>query len=258
MSKYKVDITGINTNELKVLKNKEMLELFLKYQDGDLKSKEELVNGNLKLVLSIIKKYNNGKHDMNDLFQIGCIGLIKAVDNFDTSYNVQFSTYAVPLILGEVKRFIRDSTEVRIARSIRDTAYKILKFKDEYLLKNGIEPKNDIICKTLEITDYDLELALNSLKEPMSIFEPIYNDGGDTIYLADQIADIKNTNEDRDTLISLRKALLKIKQRERNILTDRYIVGKTQSEIASELGVSQAQISRIEKSAINNVKRLIK
>lgn len=258
MSKYKVDITGIDTNELKVLKNKEMLELFLKYQNGDLKSKEELVNGNLKLVLSIIKKYNNGKHDMNDLFQIGCIGLIKAVDNFDTSYNVQFSTYAVPLILGEVKRFIRDSTEVRIARSIRDTAYKILKFKDEYLLKNGIEPKNDIICKTLEITDYDLELALNSLKEPMSIFEPIYNDGGDTIYLADQIADIKNTNEDRDTLISLRKALLKIKQRERNILTDRYIVGKTQSEIASELGVSQAQISRIEKSAINNVKRLIK
>lgn len=258
MSKYKVDITGINTNELKVLKNKEMLELFLKYQNGDLKSKEELVNGNLKLVLSIIKKYNNGKHDMNDLFQIGCIGLIKAVDNFDTSYNVQFSTYAVPLILGEVKRFIRDSTEVRIARSIRDTAYKILKFKDEYLLKNGIEPKNDIICKSLDITDYDLELALNSLKEPMSIFEPIYNDGGDTIYLADQIADIKNTNEDRDTLISLRKALLKIKQRERNILTDRYIVGKTQSEIASELGVSQAQISRIEKSAINNVKRLIK
>ena len=146
----------------------------------------------------------------------------------------------------------------RIARSIRDTAYKILKFKDEYLLKNGIEPKNDIICKSLDITDYDLELALNSLKEPMSIFEPIYNDGGDTIYLADQIADIKNTNEDRDTLISLRKALLKIKQRERNILTDRYIVGKTQSEIASELGVSQAQISRIEKSAINNVKRLIK
>ena len=133
-----------------------------------------------------------------------------------------------------------------------------MSFKDEYLLKNGIEPKNDIICKSLEITDYDLELALNSLKEPMSIFEPIYNDGGDTIYLADQIADIKNTNEDRDTLISLRKALLKIKQRERNILTDRYIVGKTQSEIASELGVSQAQISRIEKSAINNVKRLIK
>ena len=258
MAKYKVDITGINTNELKVLKNSEMIELFLEYQGGDLSKKEEIVNGNLKLVLSLIKKYNNGKYDMNDLFQIGCIGLIKAVDNFDPNYGVMFSTYAVPLILGEVKRFIRDSTEMRIARSIRDNAYKILKFKDEYLLKNGIEPTNDIICKSLEISDYDLQLSLDSLREPTSIFEPIYNDGGDTIYLADQIADIKNTNEERDNLISLRRALLKIKPRERNILTDRYIVGKTQSEIAEELGVSQAQVSRIEKTAINNVKRLMK
>ncbi|MBQ3021261.1 MAG: sigma-70 family RNA polymerase sigma factor [Bacilli bacterium] len=258
MSKYKVDITGINTNELKVLKNEEMIELFKRYQDGDLFAKEDIINGNLKLVLSIIKKYNTGKYDMNDLFQIGCIGLIKAVDNFDMSFGVMFSTYAVPLILGEVKRFIRDSTQVRVARSIRDNALKILKFKDEYLLKNGIEPTNDEICESLEMTPYDLELSLNSLKEPMSIFEPIYNDGGDTIYLADQIADIKNTNEDRDNLLSLRRALMKIKDRERNILTDRYIVGKTQSEIANELGVSQAQVSRIEKSAINNVKRLIK
>ena len=258
MAKYKVDITGINTNELKVLKNSEMIELFLEYQGGDLSKKEEIVNGNLKLVLSLIKKYNNGKYDMNDLFQIGCIGLIKAVDNFDPNYGVMFSTYAVPLILGEVKRFIRDSTEMRIARSIMDNAYKILKFKDEYLLKNGIEPTNDIICKSLELSDYDLQLSLDSLREPTSIFEPIYNDGGDTIYLADQIADIKNTNEERDNLISLRRALLKIKPRERNILTDRYIVGKTQSEIAEELGVSQAQVSRIEKNAINNVKRLMK
>ena len=195
---------------------------------------------------------------MNDLFQIGCIGLIKAVDNFDPNYGVMFSTYAVPLILGEVKRFIRDSKEVRIARSIRDNAYKILKFKDEYLIKNGIEATNDIICKTLSISDYDLQLSLDSLREPISLFEPIYNDGGDTIYLADQIADIKNTNEERDNLISLRRALLKIKPRERNILTDRYIIGKTQSEIATELGVSQAQVSRIEKTAINNVKRLMK
>lgn len=258
MAKYKVDITGINTNELKVLKNSEMINLFLEYQGGDLSKKEEIVNGNLKLVLSLIKKYNNGKYDMNDLFQIGCIGLIKAVDNFDPNYGVMFSTYAVPLILGEVKRFIRDSTEMRIARSIRDNAYKILKFKDEYLLKNGIEPTNDIICKNLELSDYDLQLSLDSLREPTSIFEPIYNDGGDTIYLADQIADIKNTNEERDNIISLRRALLKIKPRERNILTDRYIVGKTQSEIAEELGVSQAQVSRIEKTAINNVKRLMR
>ena len=258
MSKFKVDIPGVNTNELKVLKNEEMLELFREYQSGNMLAKEMIINGNLKLVLSIIKKYNNGKHDMNDLFQIGCIGLIKAVDNFDTSFGVQFSTYAVPLILGEVRRFIRDSSEVRIARSIRDLAYRILKYKDDYLLKNGRDPSNIEICESLEISDYELELSLNSLKEPTSIFEPIYNDGGDTIYLADQIADIKNNNEDRDSLLSLKRALLKIKDRERNILTDRYIVGKTQSEIASELGVSQAQVSRLEKTAINNVKRLIK
>ncbi len=258
MGKYKVDITGINTNNLPVLKNDEMLKLFIKYQGGNKQAKEEIINGNLKLVLSIIKKYNNGKHDMNDLFQIGCIGLIKAVDNFDMSFGVMFSTYAVPLILGEVKRFIRDSTQTRIARSIRDNAYKILKFKDEYLLKNGVDPTNDEICDALELSPYDLELSLNSLREPMSIYEPIYNDGGDTIYLEDQIADVRNTNEDRDNLLSLRRALLKIKTRERNILTDRYIVGKTQSEIANELGVSQAQVSRIEKNAINNVKRLIK
>ena len=235
-----------------------MLELFMKYQGGDILAKEAIVNGNLKLVLSIIKKYNNGKHDMNDLFQIGCVGLIKAVDNFDPIYGVMFSTYAVPLILGEVKRFIRDSTQTRIARSIRDNAYKILRFKDEYMLKKGVDPTNDEICKRLEMTPYDLELALNSLREPMSLDEPIFNDGGDTIYLADQIADVKSTNEDRDNLLSLRRALLKIKERERNILTDRYIVGKTQSEIATELGVSQAQVSRIEKNAINNVKRLMK
>ena len=258
MGKYKVDITGINTNDLPVLKNNEMLDLFIKYQGGDKIAKEKIINGNLKLVLSIIKKYNNGKHDMNDLFQIGCIGLIKAVDNFDMSFGVMFSTYAVPLILGEVKRFIRDSREMRIARSIRDNAYKILQFKDEYMLKNGIDPTNDEICKVLEMSPYDLELALNSLREPMSLDEPIFNDGGDTIYLADQIADVRSTNEDRDNLLSLRRALLKIKERERNILTDRYIIGKTQSEIATELGVSQAQVSRIEKNAIKNVKRLIK
>ena len=258
MSKYKVDITGINTNELKVLKNAEMIELFKKMKNGDPFAKEDLINGNLKLVLSIIKKYNNGKYDMNDLFQIGCIGLIKAVDNFDVSVGVMFSTYAVPLILGEVKRFIRDSNVVRITRSVRDNSYKILQFKDEYLAKNSKEPTNDEICQSLNLTPYDLANAMDSLKEPMSIFEPIFNDGGDTIYLLDQLADIRNANLDRDMLISLRRALLKIKDRERSILTDRYIVGKTQTEIAEELGVSQAQVSRIEKSAINNVKRLIK
>lgn len=258
MSKYKVDITGINTNNLRVLKNNEMLPLFEKMKNGNKLAKEELINGNLKLVLSIIKKYNNGKYDMNDLFQIGCIGLIKAVDNFDTSVGVMFSTYAVPLILGEVKRFIRDSNVVRITRSVRDNSYKILQFKDEYLTQHSKEPTNDEICEALNLSPYDLANAMDSLKEPMSIFEPIFNDGGDTIYLLDQLADTKNANLDRDMLISLRKALLKIKDRERSILTDRYLIGKTQTEIAEELGVSQAQVSRIEKNAINNVKRLIK
>lgn len=258
MSKYKVDITGINTNNLKVLKNEETIELFKKVKKGNVLAKEEIINGNLKLVLSLIQKYNNGKCDMNDLFQIGCVGLIKAVDNFDLKFNVQFSTYAVPLILGEVRRYIRGLTDMRIARSIRDTAYKVLKYKDEYLLKYGKEASNDEICEALELTGYSLGSALNSLKPSMSIYEPIYNDGGDTIYLEDQIADIKNNNEDRDELLGLRRALSKIKTKERNILTDRYIVGKTQTEIANELGVSQAQVSRLEKTAINNVKRLIK
>ncbi len=257
MSKFKVDITGVDTNNLKVLKRDEMTHLFNKYQAGDLQAKEDLINGNLKLVLSIIRKYNNGKYDMNDLFQIGCIGLIKAVDNFSLEYNVMFSTYAVPLILGEVKRFIRDSSVVRISRSIRDNAYQILKFKDEYLLGKGIEPKNEEICEALGISEYDLSSALESLVAPISIFDPIYNDGGDTIYLLDQLADNKE-RVDKDDVISMQRALSKINEREAKVLYARYIYGKTQIEIADDLGVSQAQVSRIEKNAIKNIKRLVK
>lgn len=258
MAKYKVEINGIDTNKLKVLTNDEMVTLFKEYQKGNQEAKEEIINGNLKLVLSIINKYNNGKHDMNDLFQIGCVGLIKAVDNFSLEYNVQFSTYAVPLIIGEVKRFIRDSSTVRISRSIRDNAYQILKYKDEYIKNHGVEPSDSQIAAYLGIEEYQIPFALDSLKEPMSIFEPIYNDGGDTIYLLDQIADKKESSQDKDMLISLRRAINKIKTRERNILIERFIIGKTQMEIAESLGISQAQVSRIEKNAINNVKRLIK
>ena len=257
MNKYKVVITGVDTNNLRVLKNSEMIPLFKKYQKGDLSAKEELINGNLKLVLSIIQKYNNGKHDMNDLFQIGCIGLIKAVDNFSLEYNVMFSTYAVPLILGEIKRFIRDSSVVRISRSIRDNAYNILKYKDEYMLTYGTEPANDEICKALFLTEYELSSALESLITPISIFDPIYNDGGDTIYLLDQLAD-KKERIDKDDAIGLERALSKINEREAGVLYARYIYGKTQMEIADDLGVSQAQVSRIEKNAIKNVKRLMK
>lgn len=258
MNKYKVDINGIDTNNLKVLKKDEMDELFKRFNEGDMQAKDELVNGNLKLVLSIIKGYNNGKNDMNDLFQVGCIGLIKAVDNFDTSVGVMFSTYAVPLILGEIKRYIRDSNTLRVTRSIRDRAYQIMKFKDEYQRVHGVEPSISEITEALDISEYELREAYDSCIDPVSIYEPIYNDGGDTIYLLDQLADSKESLVDKDILISLNKALSRIKEREKNILIDRYIVGKTQMELASELGVSQAQISRIEKNAISNVKKLIK
>ena len=258
MARYKVDITGINTNELKVLNSSEMIKLFERYQAGDKQAKEELINGNLKLVLSILRSFNKGNYNMDDLFQVGVIGLIKAIDNFDLSYNLKLSTYAVPLILGEIKRYIRDNNSIRISRSIKDLAYQIIKFKDDYMAKNGIEPKYSVIATELGIEEYKIAFALDALKDPTSIFEPIYNDGGDTIYLFDQIADNKDKNSDKDMLISLRRALLKIKEREKSILLERFIVGKTQMEIANELGISQAQVSRIEKSAIENVRKLIK
>ena len=257
MAKYKVEITGINTNDLKVLSNKENYELFKRLNNGE-DVKEELVNGNLKLVLSVLKSFNNSKYNMDDLFQEGVKGLIKAIDNFDITLGLQLSTYAVPLILGEVKRYIRDNTDLRISRSIKDTAYKILKYQDEYMNEFGRLPSNDEIAKHLDIEEYEISYALDSLKEPMSIFEPIYNDGGDTIYLSDQIADIKDNNTDKDMLISLRRALTKIKTRERDILVSRFIIGKTQTEIAEALNISQAQVSRIEKSGMENVRKLIK
>ncbi len=257
MAKYKVDITGINTNDIEVLSNNEVIILFEQLRNGDLSAKEKLVNGNLKLVLSILKKFNNSKYNMDDLFQVGVIGLIKAIDNFDISLGLRLSTYAVPLIIGEVKRYIRDNTSVRVSRSIKDLAYKIIKYQDDYLTINGVLPTNEEVANYLGIDEYEIAYAIDSLKDPMSIFEPIYNDGGDTIYLSDQIADIKDVNTDRDMLISLRKALQKIKGREKEILIGRFIVGKTQMEIADALGISQAQVSRIEKSAIQNVRKLI-
>lgn len=258
MSKYKVDITGINTSDIKVLSNEEMTHLFIRYKDGDITAKEELINGNLKLVLSILRSFNRSDINLDDLFQVGVIGLIKAIDNFDLSYGFKFSTYAVHLIIGEIKRYIRDNTAMRVSRSIKDMAYQIIKFKDTYLSEHGIEPSSALIASSLGIEEYQVAFALDALKDPASIFEPIYNDGGDTIYLFDQIADVKEKKSDKDMLISLRRALLKIKEREKSILLERFIVGKTQMEIADELGISQAQVSRIEKSAIENVRKLIK
>lgn len=258
MGKYKVEITGINTSELKVLTQEEMTELFKRYKEGDKLAKDELVNGNLKLVLSILKRFNKEKYNLDDLFQIGCVGLIKAIDNFDLSYNCLFSTYAVPLILGEIRRYVRDNTSIRVSRSIKDNAYHVLKFKEEYINKYGVEPSNEIISKSLNMSELEIASCLDALCEPVSIFEPIYNDGGDTIYLCDQLADKKELKQDKDALISLRKGLQAIKNRERIVLEQRYIIGKTQMEIASSLNISQAQVSRIEKNAIRTLKRIIK
>ncbi len=258
MARYKVDITGINTNDIKVLTNEEMNHLFVRLKNGDIDAKTELINGNLKLVLSILRGFNRSDINLDDLFQVGVIGLIKAIDNFDLSYGLKLSTYAVPLIVGEIKRYIRDNTQLRVSRSIKDLAYQIIKFKDDYIKEYGVEPKPSLICEKLGIDEYQITFALDSLKDPTSIFEPIYNDGGDTIYLFDQIADNKDKNSDKDMLISLRKSLLKLKKREKEILLERYIVGKTQMEIANNLGISQAQVSRLEKSALANLKKMIK
>lgn len=258
MAKYKVDITGVNTSNIKVLTNEEMTKLFVSYQNGNLDAKDKLINGNLKLVLSILRSFNKPGVNLDDLFQVGVIGLIKAIDNFNLSYGLKLSTYAVPLIIGEIKRYLRDNTAIRVSRSTKDLAYQIIKFKDNYLSEYGIDPPASLVASALDIDEYQVSYAMDAMKDPQSIFEPIYNDGGDTIYLFDQLADVKDKNSDKDMLISLRKALLKIKERERNILIERFIVGKTQMEIAIRLGISQAQVSRIEKSAIENVRKLIK
>lgn len=258
MAKYKVDITGINTSELKVLSNEEMTKLFVDYKNGDIDAKEKLVNGNLKLVLSVLRGFNRSDVNLDDLFQVGVIGLIKAIDNFDISYGLKLSTYAVPLIVGEVKRYLRDNTALRVSRSIKDLAYKIVKYKDNYLKDHGVDAPSSVIADALGIEEYQVGFALDALKDPQSIFDPIYNDGGDTIYLFDQLADMKDKNNDKDMLISLRRALLKIKKREKDILLERFIIGKTQMEIAENLGISQAQVSRIEKNAIENVRKLIR
>ena len=248
MSRHKVEITGVNTANIKVLTTEETLELFKKMKEGDPFARDDLIKGNLKLVLSILKKFSGKVDNLDDLFQVGCLGLVKAIDNFDTSYDVKLSTYACPMIEGEIKRYLRDNSSIRISRSIKDLAYKTLKLKEE-LSVGGKEPNNSEIAKILNVTEYDIREALDSLRDPVSMYEPIYNDGGDTIYLYDQIAN-KEEEYGLDSRLALEKAM--------NNLKERFIIGKTQMEIAEELGISQAQISRIEKNAINNIKKYIK
>lgn len=254
MAKHKVEITGINTNDIKVLTSEEMEKLFQELKQGNKKAREDLVNGNLKLVLSILKKFNKKDENMDDLFQIGCVGLLKAIDNFDLSYGVKFSTYCVPMVLGEVRRYLRDNSSIRVSRSVKDVAYKVLKLKDELTVKNGVEPTNKELAQILEIEEKDINQAMEALRPPVSLFEPIYNDGGDTIYLFDQISDDK-TNEDLDIKLAVNKAISKLTEREKFILDQRFIIGKTQMEIANEIGISQAQISRLEKTALQRVRK---
>ena len=256
MARHKVEICGVNTANIKVLSNEEMIELFNRYKSGDMFAKEYLISGNLKLVLSILRKYNNRVENMDDLFQVGCVGLIKAIDNFDLSHGVMFSTYAVPMILGEVKRYLRDNNSVRIARSIKDIAYRAMKKKEELTNELGREPSVLEISKELGLSEYEVSNALDSMKDAISMFEPIYNDGGDTIYLADQLSDNKSAYE-LDQHIELKDAMKKLRDKERYILTQRYIVGKTQMELSDELGISQAQISRLEKSGLESLKKMI-
>lgn len=258
MAKHKVDISGINTSDLKVLTNEENFSLFQKYKnDNDINARNELINGNLKLVLSIIKRFNHRGENLDDLFQVGCLGLVKAIDNFDINYNVKLSTYAVPMILGEVKRYLRDNNSLRVSRSVKDLAYNVLRVKEELTNKLGRDATIEEISKEMNIDIIDIANSLDAILAPVSIFEPIYSDGGDTIYLYDQIAS-KDQDKDLDINLAVEDAINMLDKRSRKIIEERYVTGKTQMEIASELGISQAQISRLEKDAIKSLKKVLK
>ena len=257
-SNNKVLISGISTSDLKVLTSEEMTDLFKKMKNGDSFARNDLINGNLKLVLSILRKVNSKNENLDDLFQVGCIGLVKAIDNFDLSHEVKFSTYAVPMILGEIKRYLRDNNTIRVSRSTRDLAYKALKLKEEYFMEKGEEISIEDLATALDVTTYDLVFALESLKDPVSMFEPIYNDGGDTIYVYDQIEDKRRTGSVVEEKLATSDAINYLSDREQHILNERYIIGKTQMEIAKDMDISQAQVSRLEKNAIKQLKKTLR
>lgn len=252
----KVEICGVNTAKLKVLKEKEKIELLQRIREGDEEARNEMIQGNLRLVLSVVQKFTNRGENLDDLFQVGCIGLMKAIDNFDPNQNVRFSTYGVPMIIGEIRRHLRDNNPVRVSRSLRDTAYKAMQAKESLLAHNGKEPTIEQIAKEMGCKKEDVVLALESIVEPMSLYEPIYSDGGDTIYVIDQVGD-KNSETDWLDEISIREAMKSLGEREKRILTLRFFVGRTQMEVAKEIGISQAQVSRLEKGALDWIKKHI-
>lgn len=249
----KVEICGVNTAKLQTLKNDEMRELLDRSHHGDKDARDKLICGNLRLVLSVIQRFTSRGENPDDLFQVGCIGLIKAIDNFDRSHEVMFSTYGVPMISGEVKRFLRDNNAVRVSRSMRDTAYRAMQIKEQLTNENGKEPNITEIAKRMELPPEDIVIALESIVEPVSLYEPVFSDGGDTIYIMDQV---KGGTTDGDWLeeIAMREAIRDLTDRERKILSMRFIDGKTQTEVAGEIGISQAQVSRLEKGAMSRIK----
>ena len=253
----KVEICGVNTAKLPVLKRAEKAELMNRIKQGDTDAREEFVQGNLRLVLSVIQRFASRGEYMDDLFQVGCIGLIKAIDNFDVSQNVQFSTYAVPMIIGEIRRYLRDNNSVRVSRSLRDTAYKALTAKERLTSEKGKEPTIEEIAKELEMKKEDVVYALDAIQEPVSLFEPVYNDGEDALYVMDQLTDDKNSDGSWIEEIALKQAMTKLSDREKHILNMRFFEGKTQMEVADEIGISQAQVSRLEKTALSNIKKHI-
>lgn len=249
----KVEICGINTNDIKVLKESEKIELLKKARQGDMKARDELIKGNLRLVLSVIQRFQNRGETMDDLFQVGVIGLIKAIDNFNLDLQVKFSTYAVPMCIGEIRRYLRDDSPIRVSRSMKDTAYKAMQVKEELINKNKKEPSIEEIAKALNMEKSDVVLALEAIVDPISLYEPVYNDGGDTIYVMDQVGD-NNTDGDWIDEIMIKDELKNLDPREKNILYLRFMQGKTQMEVAKEVGISQAQVSRLEKNALKRIK----
>ncbi|MGI6404630.1 MAG: RNA polymerase sporulation sigma factor SigG [Oscillospiraceae bacterium] len=252
----KVEICGVNTSKLKVLKESEKLELLHKVKQGDQEARNQLVNGNLRLVLSVVQKFTNRGENLDDLFQVGCIGLIKSIDNFDTNLNVRFSTYAVPMIIGEIRRYLRDNNSIRVSRSLRDTAYKAMQIKEWLTAQSDREPTVEEISKEMGLKKEEVVMALEAIVEPISLYEPAYNDGGDTIFVMDQVGD-KQSDKDWLDEIALKEAIENLGEREKKILSLRFFVGKTQMEVAKEVGISQAQVSRLEKAALTRIKKQI-
>ncbi len=253
----KVEICGVNTSKLPILSKKEKEELFVKIKAGDKAARERFIYGNLRLVLSVIQRFNNRSENADDLFQVGCIGLIKAIDNFDLTQGVQFSTYAVPMIIGEIRRYLRDNNSIRVSRSLKDIAYKALKVKERLTAERLKEPTIGEVARELDMPKEDIVLALDAIAEPVSLFEPVYHDGGEAIFVMDQVKDMKNDDESWLENIALSEALKRLERREKNILDLRFFRGKTQMEVAEEIGISQAQVSRLEKGALKQLRKYV-